>query len=243
MCDLAGREAEKAEDDVLDPRLDEVLAVGDDLRRVFAEKPQDDGEVVDAERPEGVLVRADHAEVLAVAVDAGHVAELAGVDELLHLAQARVIEEEVARHQDAVVRTRERDELLHLLTAHRRRLLDEDVLARLERLFRKRIVRRNGRRDRDGLDRVVGKRVGKRAGHRRLRIPRRVVGLAAFVGVDHPRELRELADHAHDVLAPAADSGVGDAGHNFQTFSSLMPSRPRALRRSTTRFASATSFV
>ena len=39
-----------------------------------------------------------------------------------------------------------------------------------------------------------------------------------------PGELGQLADDADDVLAPAADAGVGDAGHSFQTFSSLMPS-------------------
>ena len=99
MRDLAGREAEEAEDDVLDARLDEVLSVGDDLGRLLAEEPEDHREIVDAERPEGVLVRADHAEVLTVAVDAGNVPELTGIDELLHLAKAGVVEEQVAGHQ------------------------------------------------------------------------------------------------------------------------------------------------
>ena len=79
------------------PLLEEVHAVGDRLARLLAEEPEDHREVVDAERQERVLVRADHAEVLAVAVDAGDLAELAGVDEVLHLAQAGVVEEQVAR--------------------------------------------------------------------------------------------------------------------------------------------------
>ena len=173
------------------PGLDEVLAVGDDLRRLLAEEPEDHGEVVDAERPERVLVRADHAEVLAVAVDAGNVAELARVDELLHLAQARVVEQQVARHQDAVVRARERHELLHLLAAHRGRLLDEDVLARLERLLRERVVRRHRRRDRRRRRRVSSASASaKRAGHRRLRVARRVVGLRAPRRCRSPRRGR-----------------------------------------------------
>ena len=108
MRDLAGREAEEAEDDVLDARLQEVAAVRDGLGRLLAEQPEDHREVVDAERPERVLVRADDAEVLAVAVDAGDVAELAGVDELLHLAQARVVEEQVPGHEHEVPLARAR---------------------------------------------------------------------------------------------------------------------------------------
>ena len=213
----------------------------DGLARLLAEEPEDHGEVVDAERPERVLVRADHAEVLAVAVDAGDVAELAGVDELLHLAQARVVEEQVARHEDAVARAGERDELLHLLAAHRGRLLDEDVLARLERLLGEGVVRRHRRRDRDRVDRVVCERFGERAGDVRLWVAGCVLGLPRLVRIDDPGELGELPDDPHDVLAPATDARVGDADHSFQTFSSTMPRRPSAFRRSTTRWASSTS--
>ena len=98
-----------------------------------SDQVEDHREVVNAERPERVLVLADHAEVLAVAVDAEDVAELAGVDELLQLAHAGVVEQQVARHQHEASLLGERDELLHLGGAHRGRLLDEDVLARLER--------------------------------------------------------------------------------------------------------------
>ena len=82
--DAARREAEEAEDDVLDPLLQVVHPVRDRLARLLLEEPEDDGEVVDAERPQRVLVRADHAEVLAVAVDARDLAERPLVDELLH---------------------------------------------------------------------------------------------------------------------------------------------------------------
>ena len=71
----------------------------DRLRRLLVEQVEDDGEVVHAERPERVLVLADLAEVLAVAVDAEHLAELARVDQLLELLHARVVEQEMARHE------------------------------------------------------------------------------------------------------------------------------------------------
>ena len=81
---------------------------------LLVEEVEDHREVVDAERPERVLVLPDRAEVLAVAVDAEHVAELARVDELLQLADARVVEEQMPRHEDEAAFGGDRDELLHL---------------------------------------------------------------------------------------------------------------------------------
>ena len=66
----------------------------------------------------------------------------------------------MARHQHEVALRGERDELLHLHGAHGGRLLDEDVLARLERLLRERVVRRHRRRDDDGLEVWLGEQLG-----------------------------------------------------------------------------------
>ena len=240
--DLPGGEPEEAEDDVLDPLLEVVHAVRDRLARLLAEEPEDDRQVVHPERPERVLVRPDHAEVLPVAVDARDLAERAGVDELLHRAKTGVVEEQVTGHQHEVTRFRERDQLLHLLAAHRRRLLDEDVLARFERLPRQLVVRGHGRRDDHRVDSRVGEQLVERTGRARLRVPRGVVRQPLLVRVADPCELCELAHHADDVLSPAADARVGDAaGQSFQTFSLVIPARPVALRRSTTSCASSTS--
>src|SRR5581483_1063089 len=141
--DLAARKAQVAEDDVLDTLGQEVAAVGHRLGRLLVEQVEDDRQVVHAERPERVLVRADDAEVLPVAVDAEHLAELAGIDQLLQLAHAGVVEQQVAGHQDEVPLGREIDELVDLGRAHRRGLLDEHVLPGLERLLCERVVRRD----------------------------------------------------------------------------------------------------
>ena len=98
---------------------------------------------MDAERPERVLVLADDPEVLPVAVDAEDVAERAGADQLLQLLDTGVVEEQVTRHADEVALLREADEIIHLLAAHRRRLLDEHVLARLEGLSSEAVVGRD----------------------------------------------------------------------------------------------------
>src|SRR5215216_968440 len=93
----ARREAEVAEDDVLDAFVDERLAARPDLRRLLADQVQDHREVVDAERPERVLVLADLAEILTVAVDVEDLAQLAPRDQLAELRDGRVVQEQVAR--------------------------------------------------------------------------------------------------------------------------------------------------
>src|SRR5262245_25055343 len=62
--DLPRREAEVAEDNVLDAGREEVSAERDRLVGLLVQQVQDHGQVVDAERPERVLVLADDSEVL-----------------------------------------------------------------------------------------------------------------------------------------------------------------------------------
>ena len=47
--------------------------------------------------------------------------------------------------------------------------------------------------------------------------------MPSLVGVDDPGELAQLSDDSDDILTPAADARVGDAGHSFQTFSPAIP--------------------
>ena len=102
-------------------------------------------------------------------------------------------------------------------------------------------MRRHRRRDHDGLHLVVAEQVVERPGDARLRVALRVLVEPRLVGVADPGEVGELADDADDVFSPPADARVGDAGQSFQTFSLVIPARPIAFRRSTTRCASSTS--
>ena len=190
---------------------------------------------MDAERPERVLVRADDPEVLAVAVDAEHLAELTRADHLLQPPDARVVEEQVARHQDEVAFLGERDELVHLGAHHRGRLLDQDVLAGSERAPRELEVGRDRRRDDDGVELVVGehlveaRRSSAPAGSERR-------GLASCrIRVAEPGELRQLGEVAREVRSPVAEPATPTrTRHSFQTLSEPFPLAPVALRRSTT---------
>ena len=84
---------------------------------------------MDAEASERVLVGPDLAEVLPVPVDVEDVAELARVDDLLQLPDSRVVQQQVAGHEDTAVRLGDLDELLRFHRRQRHRLLDEDVLS------------------------------------------------------------------------------------------------------------------
>ena len=135
------------------------------------------------------------------------------------------------------LRSRERDELLHLLAAHRRRLLDEDVLARLERLLRELVVRRHGRRDRRPRRASSSASISSNEPrHARLRVARRVLRLPLLVGVADPGELGELAD---DAARRSCPSRRRPAWATRVTASRpcrrRCPRRPVAFRRSTTR--------
>ncbi len=203
---------------------------------------EDHREVVDAERPEGVLVRPDPPEVLPVAVDAEHLAESARLDQLLQLLHARVIEQEVARHENEVAFGGEGHELVDLAALHRRRLLDEHVLAGLEGCLRELVVRRDGRRNHDRVELGVAEHLLERLRPPRLRIPRLELVVLPVRRVAEPRQVGEVGEVPREVLPPLAEPRLAHPkAQSFQTLSERLPFAPVAFRRSTTSTASSTS--
>ena len=195
-----------------------------------------------SERPQRVLVRSDATEVLPVPVHAEHVTELAVVDQLLELDDCRVVEQQMAGHEDEVALRRERDELVDLVALHRGRLLDEHVLAGLERPLREVVVRRHRSRDHDRVQRCVLEHLveGRRpAGVRVAALELRILALGRIA---EPGEVGEVGEVARQILPPLSEAGLPDPdAHSFQTLSECVPFLPVALRRSTTRTASSTS--
>jgi hypothetical protein len=141
----------------------------------------------------------------------------------------------VAGHQHEVALGGQRHELVHLRALHRRRLLDEHVLARLERLLRERIVSRNRRRDHDGFELGVGEQLPEVRRHTGAGVARGELVAQALVEVTEPGEVREGFEVAGQVRAPVAepDEPDLDARHSFQTFSLVRPRSPVAFRKST----------
>ncbi len=238
MCDDSRRKAEVAEDDVLHARIQEGLAARPGLGRLLAHEVEDDGEVVRTEAPERVLVLADLAEVLAVPVHVEQAAELLGVDEVLELGDAGVVEEEVARHEDERALLRQRDELLAERRGECERLLDEDVLAGEEGLARELEVRDDRGRDRDRVHLVVGEDVVEARRLARVGEAAAIALEPALVSVADPRKLGavELVEVPREVRAPVPQAYRGQF-QSFHTRPFADPFLPVALRKSTTSLA------
>ena len=105
-----------------------------------------------AEVPDDADVGLVQAEVDAARRDEVELAELAAVDQLLDGDDRRAVEERVARHQHAAGLAGQAHELCRLLGARCEGLLDEDVLAELQRLRGELEVGRDRRRDHDRVD-------------------------------------------------------------------------------------------
>ncbi len=95
------------------------------------------------------------AEVHARGGDEVHVPDDAAVDQLAHRVDGGAVDEGVARHQHAVAGGGEVGELVGVRQPRGERLLDEHVLAGLQRALGERVVGLRGRGDHDGLDRRV----------------------------------------------------------------------------------------
>jgi hypothetical protein len=208
-------EAQEAEDHVLDALLHVALPDRAALVGLLPREAQDHRHVVGAERPERVLVGAQHAQVEPVGVDVAHVAQLAAVHELLERLDARVVLEQVADHQHAIGRARRRHHLLGLLDRLGERLLDEAVLAGLQHPHRERSVRRHRRGQRDRVQRLVGQQLVQRGRHAGTGEGAPLTGPALLRLVAQPGQLgvRKPVEVARQVGAPVAESGDADPDH------------------------------
>jgi hypothetical protein len=102
------------------------------LDGLLARQPEQHRHIVRSQRPEGILFRAQLAQVEAIAVDVAHGAELTVVDECLQRLDSWVVLEQVPDHQGAAGRSRRRDHRLGVGGCLSERLFNEAVLARLQ---------------------------------------------------------------------------------------------------------------
>jgi hypothetical protein len=161
---------------------------------------------VRGEIPDDADVRLVKAQVHTARGHEEHFAELARVDQLLDLHHRRAVQERVPGHQHQAVLGSEREELSGVLHGGCERLLDEDVLARVQRSRGQLEVRGDGSRDRDRVHVIGGQhvRVLGRGPHARVTAQHLVERLRPRV--DHPHGLRtiERVEIADDVRPPVA---------------------------------------
>ena len=197
---------------VLDLRVQQLHADRADALGLQAGGVEDDREIVRGEVPDDVDVALENAQVQPGAVDVEHIAQHAALDDLFHLVDAGRILEGVVHHQDLAVLLRKRDQFLGLVDLGRQRLLDQDMLAGLERLLRQRIVRADVRADGNGIDRRVVDDVVVVGGGLDARVEVLHVREALLVHVAADRHLARgnLVEVADDVGSPVACPNYSD---------------------------------
>ena len=208
----ARREAQVAEDNVLDPLAHVALADRARLDRLLAREAKHDRDVVRAERPQGVLVRPQLAQVQPVRVDVVDVAELARLGDLLQLLDARVVLEQVSDHQHPAGVARGVRNLLGLGRGLREGLLHEAVLARLEHACRQLGMARHVRGHDDRVEIGVGEQLVQFTGLAHTRKLSARARTCLLRGVAEPAELgvRQAVEVAREVGAPVPESDHPD---------------------------------
>ena len=197
----------------------------------LAHQIEHDRHVVHADVPDHVLGAARPPEVEPLVADGEQFADLAGGDVVPHPGDRGLIDEQMPHHQDHVPVLGGVDQLARLGGTVRERLLDEHVLAGLDRGHGDLEMRRRGRGDRHRLA-VGGQRRAVIREQRRLRVAFAVLVEPFGVAVDDATERVQLVEIADDVLAP----GTGADHHDSHT--SAHPSRncnARQCTRSTRR--------
>ena len=208
MSDGPGRVPKVDEADVRQLGDHAVPAHRRDLVGKAAEPVAQDRKIVGTQIPDDADVGLVEAEVDAAGRDEIDLAELPGIDEALDRGHRRAVDERVAGHEDQVVAICHLGQLEDVLAGRGERLLHEDMLAGLEGGPCERVVRRNGRRDRNGVDVSVAKDVF---------VPGRAsdAGVAPGDGIERflphvagPGELehRRLGEVPNEVRAPVAEA-------------------------------------
>ena len=177
--------------------------------RAVADQFQDHRHVVRREAPEHVLLAAYRAEVEPVRLDPPQPAQPAPAHEVCQRPERRVVVQDVPDHQGEAAAQRGGREVARLPHLERDRLLDEHVLAGVERAARQRMVVRRLGDDRDRVDLAARQHLLEEEvapavpGDERL--DRRLVV------IDDRPERAELGEVAHEVAAPGAAADHGDA--------------------------------
>ena len=170
-------------------------------------------EIVGREIPGDADVLLVETEVDPARRDEVELSQLSRFDEVADGNDRGAVEEGVSRHQHQPATLGELDELEALARGRGKRLLDEDVLSRLERRTSKREVRRHRRRERHGVDRLVGEDiVDARVGlHGRVPTLDQLEALDVAIANRDDLGAVELVEVPDEVRAPVSEADDCDA--------------------------------
>jgi hypothetical protein len=205
--------AERGKGDVVARRLQHARADRRGPLRLVLEQVIEDGDVVRRQIPDGVDVLPDRSEIRPGGVEVVDLPELIRRHALLHLPHAGVVEERIADHQDTARRDRQIAQLVAAGDVEGHRLLDQHVMAALERRFHQLLVRGCGVGDDDGVDAVAGEHVRDGLAGRYRGIARSHMGQPFGPAVADDRQLnaREIVENACVVGSPVPKSDERDA--------------------------------
>jgi len=177
------------------------------------------------EAPEDVLFAANLAEVESVGIDVLQAAEAALVDEVVQRQKGRVVLQQVAHHEHAVVLRRDGDELFGIGGAQGERLFDEDVFSGLQRLAGEVGMQGSGGGDGNRFDGFVGEHLIE--GARRHRVLIGELDRQIGVGVAHGGERTDLVENTDEIAAPVATADDSDgSAHDAREYHSQVVSSP-----------------
>ena len=201
--------------DVGQVRVDVAITGRLDVHRLHADHVIEDREIVRREVPEHVHVGLEKAQVDPQRVVVRDLAERAASGELAQLLHRAREQERVVDEQRDLLPRGERDQLLALGGARAHRLLDQYVLAALDRAPRQREVRRHRRRDQHrgdvgAVDGRLGLGFARRAGRHAPRLfePRRIA-----LGDRLHLEAARRDEIAQQVRPPVAEADQSSGNH------------------------------
>src|SRR2546423_34013 len=135
VCDDLSGILKAKKDNIVDPLLHVSHALASNRNRLPIAKPVlNDADIVRGKVPERIDIRTDAAEIQPLTIDIAKIAQLAGINQFLHIADGRVINERVPRHHDETSPGSAPREFIHLGDLRRQWVLDEDMFTSIENL-------------------------------------------------------------------------------------------------------------
>ncbi len=133
-------EPQADEDHVLNSLLDVTLSVRGDNDRLFVQKIKDHRKIMGRKRQEGVLVMSNHTEIDPLRIDIVNLPDFPGGDHLLQAIRHRMVEQQMAHHQNPFSLFCDLHQLRGMVGAQGHGLFHEDIPVCQKQFLRQGVV-------------------------------------------------------------------------------------------------------